>query len=175
MLTDDIGQLVELSTRSYLPTGPIWRHVVAEFATCFRPGCDAPSTEGDLDHREAWPLGPTDTTNLWPGCRTDHRTKHAPGFGVEQADDGSYVLRTAAGFRHPIPRMTHPASDDFSWPETEPDGFQFGAAELRDAIAGMRDWVELVRPRLPEQLWEIELDEGLTDEEWAALYGRRIA
>jgi len=171
MLTDPAGHLVELSTRSYQPTGPIWRHVVAEHSTCFRPACDAPSTEGDLDHRVAWPLGPTDTTNLWPGCRTDHRTKHAPGFSIEQAPDGGYVLRTAAGFRHAIPRTTHPVSDDFSWPDLEVDGFQMGATELREAVAGLRDWAELMRPRAPEQCWEADFDEALLDEEWLALYG----
>ena len=175
MLTDEAGHLVELSTKSYQPTGPIWQHVVAEHATCFRPGCDAPSTEGDLDHRVAWPLGATDTENLWPGCRTDHRTKHAPGFAIEQAADGGYVLRTAAGFSHPIPRSTQPFSDDFSWPDLEPDGFQFGAAELRQAIEGLRDWSDLVRPRSPEHHWEDDFDEALTEEEWDALYGRRVA
>jgi hypothetical protein len=175
MLTDEVGHLVVLSTKSYQPTGPIWAHVVAEHATCFRPGCDAPSTEGDLDHRVAWPLGPTDTENLWPGCRTDHRTKHAPGFSVEQAADGSYVLRTAAGFAHPIARTEHPVSDDFSWPDLEPDGFQFGAAELREAIDGLRDWSELTRPRSPVDHWEDDFDEGLTESEWDALYGRRAS
>ncbi|HEX2892469.1 MAG TPA: HNH endonuclease signature motif containing protein [Marmoricola sp.] len=174
MLTDEAGHVVELSTRSYQPTGPIWRHVVAEHSTCFRPGCDAPSTQGDLDHRIAWPLGPTDTGNLWPGCRTDHRTKHAPGFSIEQAEDGSYCLRTAAGFSHPIPRSTHPFSDDFSWPDLA-DGFQFGAAELRQAIEGMRDWSDLMRPRSPEIHWEDDFDEALTEQEWDALYGRRVA
>jgi hypothetical protein len=144
--------------------------VVAEHATCFRPACDAPSTEVDLDHRVAWPIGPTDPTNLWPGCRTDHRTKHAPGFGIEQAPDGSYLLRTAAGFRHPIARETHPVSDDITWPDLDVDGFQFSATELRDAIAGLRDWSELNRPRSPEQLWEADFDEGLTEEEWTAVY-----
>ncbi len=65
-------------------------------------GAMPPRPRCDLDHRVAWPLGPTDTENLWPGCRTDHRCKHAAGFAVEQAADGSYVLRTAAGFRHSI-------------------------------------------------------------------------
>jgi hypothetical protein len=175
MLTDEAGHLVELSTRSYQPTGPIWQHVVTEHATCFRRGCDAPSTEGDLDHRVAWPLGATDTANLWPGCRTDHRTKHAPGFAIEQAADGGYVLRTAAGFAHPIARTTHPFSDDFSWPDLEPDGFQFGAAEFREAVEGLRDWSELMRRRSPETHWEDDFDEALTEEEWDALYGRRVA
>jgi hypothetical protein len=175
MLTDPVGHLVELSTKSYQPTGPIWRHVVAEHPTCFRPGCDSPSTEGDLDHRKEWPFGATDTENLWPGCRTDHRTKHAPGFSVEQAPDGSYVLRTAAGFRHPIARPTHPVSEQFSWPGLEPDGFQFSATELCDAIAGMKEYAELERMPSPELLWEADFDEGLTESEWAAVWGSRPA
>ena len=170
MLTDETGRLVELSTESYQPTAPIWRHVVAEHSACYRPGCDAPSTEDDLDHRIAWPIGPTDTENLWPGCRTDHRTKHAPGFSIEQADNGGYVLRTAAGFSHPVEPTTHPVSDDFSWPDADVEGFQFSATELRDAIEGLRDWAELKRPRSPEQLWEVDFDEGLTEDEWGAVY-----
>jgi hypothetical protein len=180
MLTDEVGHLVTLSTRcrstrGYQPTGPIWEHVVAEHSVCFRPGCDAPSTECDLDHRVAWPFGPTDTENLWPGCRTDHRTKHAPGFSVERAPDGSYVLRTAAGFRHPIPVTTHPVSDDFSWPEVDPDGFQFGATELRQTLEVFQQWSELSRTRKPEVLWEADFDDGLTESEWAAVWGSRPA
>ena len=175
MLTDEAGHLLELSTRSYQPTGPIWRHVVAEHSTCFRPGCDAPSTEGDLDHRVAWPFGPTDTENLWPGCRTDHRTKHAPGFSVEQTENGRYVLRTAAGFRHPIPVASHPVSDDFSWPEVDADGFQFGATELRQALEVFQQWSELSRARKPEQYWEADFDDGLTEEEWRAIHIGAVA
>lgn len=158
MLTDPVGHLVEHSTRVYRPTGPIWRRVVAEHATCFRPGCDAPSTEGDLDHRVAWPLGPTDTTNLMPGCRTDHRAKHAPGFNIEQTGNGSYALSTAAGFRHPIRSTTHPASDDFTVPELEPeeevDGFQFSATELLEAIEYLREADYDRHPFPVEVMWE---------------------
>jgi hypothetical protein len=174
MLTDEAGQLVELSTESYRPTGPIWRQVVAEQSTCFRPGCDAPSTEGDLDHRVAWPLGPTDVANLWPGCRTDHRAKHAPGFSIEQAADGSYVLRTAAGFRHRIEPTSHPVSDGFSWPVTD-DDFQFSATELRQVIESLRELDELDRVPTPEELWEEGFDDGLTEEQYAAVHAHAAA
>lgn len=36
---------------------------------------------------------------LHPACKTDHKAKHAPGFGIEQCPDGSWVLVTKAGFR----------------------------------------------------------------------------
>lgn len=88
--------------------------------------------------------------------------------------DGSYRLRTAVGFSHAISRSTHPFSEDFSWPDVA-DDFQFGAAELREAIEGMRDWSELMRPRSPEIHWEDDFDEALAEQEWEALYGRRVA
>jgi hypothetical protein len=90
-------------------------------------------------------------------------------------EPGSYLLLTAAGFAHPIPRPTPPFSDDFSWPDVEPGGLRFGGAELREAIEGMRDWSDLMRPRSPEIHWEDHFDEGLTAEEWDALHRRRVA
>jgi hypothetical protein len=77
MLTDTAGDLAALSTHSYRPTGPIWRHVVAGQPTCAHPGCDRPSTECELDHLTEWPAGPTSTENLQPLCRRHHKTKHA--------------------------------------------------------------------------------------------------
>jgi hypothetical protein len=77
MLTDPAGDMVALSTKSYQPTGPIWRYVVAERPTCSHPGCDRPSVECELDHITEWPLGPTSTENLQPLCRRHHKAKHA--------------------------------------------------------------------------------------------------
>jgi 5-methylcytosine-specific restriction endonuclease McrA len=77
MLTDPEGRFVSLSTKSYRPTDPIWRHVVAEQPTCAHPGCDRPSVECELDHIVEWPLGETSTTNLQPLCRRHHKAKHA--------------------------------------------------------------------------------------------------
>ncbi len=100
MLTDPAGEMVELSTTSYRPTAPIWRHVVAAYSTCFHPTCTVPATEAELDHRVAWPEGQTSTSQLWPACKSGHKAKHAAGFRIEQDETGSYVLVTRAGFRH---------------------------------------------------------------------------
>jgi hypothetical protein len=172
MLVDESGQLVELSTNSYQPTGPIWRHVVAEHATCFRPGCDAPSTESDLDHRIAWPGGPTAPANLWPGCRTDHRAKHAPGFSIEQDADGAYVLCTAAGLRHRIEPTTHPVVEDWTMPELPAEHFQFTATELVEALEDLRHRRACARPRTPELFWEEGFDDALTEQEYDAIHLR---
>jgi hypothetical protein len=173
MLTDEAGQMLELSTKSYQPTDAIWRQVVAEQSVCFRPACDAPATQVDLDHRVRWPEGATEPGNLGPGCRTDHRAKHAPGFSIELGPDGGFVLRTAAGFRHPIEPTTHPTSDDFSFPEIE--DFQYGADELRSAMAGMQEYDELMRPRSPELFWEEDFDEALSEAEWRAAFWPDVA
>jgi hypothetical protein len=77
MLTDPAGDLVALSTRSYQPTGVIWRYVVAEQPTCSHPACDRPAVECELDHVNEWPDGETSTLNLQPLCRRHHKAKHA--------------------------------------------------------------------------------------------------
>lgn len=97
LLTDPAGGAVELSTTSYQPTEAIWRRVVAERPRCYRPGCDRPAVECELDHRIPWPEGATSTTNLQPACKRDHKAKHAPGFAVSPT-----TFRTPAGFKHPI-------------------------------------------------------------------------
>ena len=162
MLTDPAGRMVELSTTSYQPTKPIWSWVVAEHGSCFRPGCDTPATQAELDHRVAWPDGPTDIENLWPGCKTDHKAKHAPGFTIEQVNGGSYVLRTPAGFRHHIARPEHPASEQFDTSLDDPE-IQFSATELLEAIAYLRELDTDERPTDLAQMWEVGFDDALAD------------
>jgi hypothetical protein len=77
LLTDANEEPVSLSTKSYAPTPPIWRSVVATQPTCSHVGCDLPAVECELDHDEPWPTGPTSTENLQPRCRRHHRLKHA--------------------------------------------------------------------------------------------------
>jgi len=162
MLTDPAGRMTELSTASYQPTQPIWSWVVAEHSTCFRPGCDSPATEVEIDHRIRWPEGRTATTNLWPGCKADHKAKHAPGFAVEQRADGSFQLRTPTGFRHPILRPEHPASEVFE-DVAAPEGFQCSATEIVEAIAYLRELDHEQRPTDLTQLWEVGFDEALDE------------
>ena len=157
MLTDDAGQLVGLSTRSYTPTAPIWRQVVAEQTSCYRPHCDRPATECELDHRTPWPLGPTSTGNLQPACKSDHKAKHSPGFSIEQTESGSLVLQTAAGFRHPAHPTEQPASGD--WPEV-PE-IQFTATELVLALHQIQDRHDIHEAEREALEWEHTLDHSL--------------
>lgn len=157
MLTDDAGQPVALSTRSYTPTAPIWRHVVAEQPTCFRPHCDRPATECELDHRDPWPHGQTSTTNLQPACKTDHKAKHSRGFAIEQTETGSFELRTPAGFRHQADPAGQPVSE--AWPEI-PE-IQFTATELVHAIQELRDRRDIREAEAASLEWEHTLDASL--------------
>ena len=109
------GSVLERSTASYRPTRPIWLDVVARDGTCFRANCGTPSTNCELDHKVPYPHGATSTVNLHAACRTDHKAKHARGFGLGTGEDGSATFHTGAGFVHHIPPTEHPTGDDAAW------------------------------------------------------------
>lgn len=151
MLTDEHGQMSELSTKSYQPTAPIWRHVVADQTSCFRPGCDRPATDCELDHRRRWPEGPTSTGNLWPACKTDHNAKHASGFSIQMLKDGQFALTTPTGFIHEVNASEHPVSQE--WPDLPgTTDFQFSITEFRQALSRIRS-ERTLQPDLVD-LWE---------------------
>ena len=154
MLTDPAGQMVELSTTSYRPTAPIWRHVTAQWGSCFEPACHAPATQVELDHRIPWPRGETRTGNLWPACKRGHTAKHTPGFGIEQNPDGSFALRTRAGFTHPVTPPAQPASD--AWPDVpeQDEPIQFCATELIEALTEIRNRRDQEIAQDHELAWE---------------------
>jgi hypothetical protein len=97
LLTDDGGRFVELSTRSYRPTPPIWRSEVARQRTCVWPGCNQPAVRVEDDHRIPYPAGATSTENLDPLCHRHHMMKHSEGVSVRRESDGTYVVRTRRG------------------------------------------------------------------------------
>lgn len=154
MLTDAHGAMRELSTRAYRPTMAIWRQVVARDRTCYRRNCDKPATGCELDHRVPWPKGATSTANLGPGCKPDHKGKHAPGFGLVQNPDQTLTLTTRAGFAHTTELVQHPIAD---WPAEALFETQFSATEILDAIRYLRFEQQAIDAAGPD------LDE---DEQW---------
>ncbi len=132
MLTDPARECVELSTKSYKPTGPIWRQVVAQANACFGPVCTRPATESETDHQVAYPEGETSTENLGPGCKTHHTGKHSPGFGLGRGPDGQLRFTTRAGFAHPVEAFEQPVED--GWGPAEMWESEFTPAEVRDAL-----------------------------------------
>ncbi|MGJ9411873.1 HNH endonuclease signature motif containing protein [Aeromicrobium sp. CF4.19] len=72
---------------------------------CRAPGCRVPAERCDLDHREPWPSGATNASNIWALCRRHHTLK---GHQVLQwvLPDG----RTApAGSTEHLPRPPDPS------------------------------------------------------------------
>jgi hypothetical protein len=60
---------------------------------CRFVGCTRPAAYCDLDHTVAWEDGGgTDDCNLAYLCKAHHRLKHASGWTVTQAGDGSGTL-----------------------------------------------------------------------------------
>lgn len=161
MLVDPAGAMVELSTKSYAPTPPIWRHVVAQWGGCFRPGCDQPATTSETDHRVPFPRGATSTTNLWPACEEDHKAKHAPGFSISQDPvTGSYVLRTPAGFAHELPMPAQPVCE---WEVDLPEAIQISGSELLHALHHVVQYRESDLPCDPALEWEVGPDDEVSN------------
>ena len=155
MLTDPAGHMVDLSTTGYQPTKAIWEQVVAEHGVCFRPRCDTPATESEIDHRVAWPAGATSPGNLWPGCKRDHKAKHAPGFTIRQTETGSFALVTLAGFAHVIDATEHPVDNDW----VDPTGIYSMQRLICGGLADVQEQRDDFRPRQ----WEVEWEHDLGD------------
>jgi hypothetical protein len=136
MLTDPARRMTELSTKSYHPTPPIWREMVARYNTCYRRNCDRPATTSEGDHLEKWPRGATSSTNLGPACKPDHKGKHSRGFSLENNGNGSVTLRTRAGFSHTTDPVEQPSTSH--WPDAEIFENQYTATELLDAVRYLR-------------------------------------
>jgi hypothetical protein len=77
LLTDPrSGRFDELSVDTHDPPQDMVDHVVARDRHCRRGlGCRMPANRCDVDHRVAFPRGPTAASNLDSGCRPDHEIK----------------------------------------------------------------------------------------------------
>ena len=123
---------------------------MADYGVCFRPQCDAPAAESELDHRVRWPEGKTTPSNSGRGCRRDHKAKHAPGFRIVQTDSGSFAILTPAGFTHEIDRTSHPVEQEW----VDPTGIQHSAAELLEGLTYVKEIHDDFRPRRWDLEWE---------------------
>ena len=74
----------------------IWLALV--HGRCTRPGCDRLAVGADLDHRIEWQHGgATDTDNLCPACRGDHRLRHSTWFRQHKNPDDTVTWRSPTG------------------------------------------------------------------------------
>jgi hypothetical protein len=89
IVTDPVGQVLDVGRTSYEPTAAIRRHVTFRDPTCRFPGCGRRAKNCELDHVIDWDLGgPTADWNLAPLCPRHHHLKHETGWSIERTDDG---------------------------------------------------------------------------------------
>lgn len=75
---------------------------------CIGPGCSVPATQCDLEHRAAWPLGPTGPDNLAPVSRHCHRAKQAGWRYVRGPDGGTTWYPPRSGRSYLVPPEAPP-------------------------------------------------------------------
>ncbi|NDI49214.1 HNH endonuclease signature motif containing protein [Goekera deserti] len=109
-------------TPGYRPHAALERFVHLRDRRCRFPGCRARPVSCDGHHIEAWPAGPTSSSNLCSLCRHHHRLVHqAPGWRLRALDghgtlvwsmpDGTELTTQPPRFGtdDDLPRITQPA------------------------------------------------------------------
>lgn len=81
----------------YVPRPGLRRLVQTRDGTCRMWGCTRPAVQCDLDHAQAWPLGPTSSRNLGSLCRRHHRLKQHPRWGYELDAEGRATWTAPGG------------------------------------------------------------------------------
>jgi hypothetical protein len=90
IVTDPIGQVLDIGRKSYEPTAAITDHVTHRDPTCRFPVCNRRARTCELDHVIAWAdLGPTADWNLIPLCPRHHHLKHEAGWRIKRSDNGT--------------------------------------------------------------------------------------
>jgi hypothetical protein len=86
------GMPIADGTTRRRPTASQTRKVRARNRTCVAPGCRMPVVDCDIDHTRAWAeTGVTDSADLAPLCRHDHRLRHQTGWTYQRLDDGDHL------------------------------------------------------------------------------------
>ncbi|ADT97155.1 HNH endonuclease signature motif containing protein [Mycolicibacterium gilvum] len=96
----------------YVPSAKLADFVRCRDMTCRFPGCEVAAYSCDLDHTIAYPVGPTQASNLACLCRKHHLLKTFWGWRDVQYPDGT-VLWTSPGGQtfttHPGSRVLFPS------------------------------------------------------------------
>ncbi len=124
LLTDpQSGVLLDHGRTTYTPPAGLADFVRARDVVCRFCTCGQPAARADLDHTVAYADGgSTSDRNLYAGCRHHHRGKtHAPGWHVDQHDDGRITWTTPTGHSytsHPHDYRPDPHAPSAPTPET---------------------------------------------------------
>lgn len=96
----------------YTPSAKLSDFVRCRDMTCRFPGCDVEAYRCDLDHTIAYPVGPTQASNLACLCRKHHLLKTFWGWRDVQSPDGTVVWTSPSGQQfttYPGSRVLFPA------------------------------------------------------------------
>ena len=99
VVTDpDTGQPVGVGVTRRRPTAQQKRIIRAHSPHCVMGGCRISAVHADLDHTIDWAKGgPTETFNLDPTCRHDHRIKHQCGWTYTRLPNGHHQWTSRLG------------------------------------------------------------------------------
>ena len=113
LLTDENGNLVDVSADTYRPPINMARLVEAQHPRCVFPCCNRRAVDSDLDHIIPWgtPGGDTTPDNLEPLCDRHHHLKHETNWHVQRLPDGTTRWTSPTGHTydrppHELPRDT---------------------------------------------------------------------
>ncbi|MPZ63431.1 MAG: DUF222 domain-containing protein, partial [Propionibacteriales bacterium] len=130
LLTDEVGNLLDLSTRSYQPTAALVRAIVARDRTCVAPGCTTNAQIGETDHTLRYSQGgSTSYANTGRPCQSHHKAKESPGFELSQPTPRVFKWRYPSAHTYTSRPDPHPVA-------TWPDHWQqpASATQLQDAL-----------------------------------------
>jgi hypothetical protein len=105
LVTDEHGNLVDVSARTYRPPINMARLVQAQHPRCVFPGCNRRAVTCELDHIRPWgtPGGDTEPENLEPLCGRHHHLKHEASWHVERLPDGTTRWTSPTGHTYDRP------------------------------------------------------------------------
>ena len=88
LVTDEHGNLADISSNTYRPPAGMARYVEARDATCCHPTCRRVAVSCDLDHTVDWQHGGTTSpANLMPLCSRHHHLKHNGGWQLRRLEN----------------------------------------------------------------------------------------
>jgi hypothetical protein len=99
VVTDpDTNQPVGVGVTRRRPTAQQQRIIRAHSPHCVMGGCRIHAIHADLDHTIDWAQGgPTETFNMDPTCRHDHRIKHQAGWTYTRLPNGHHQWTSRLG------------------------------------------------------------------------------
>lgn len=126
-----IGETPARAEPQYRPGTALDEFIRMRDLTCRFPNCDVPAHSCDIDHRIAWPGGPTHPSNLRAICRRHHllRTFQGGEHGWRdvQLPDGTIIWTSPTGHTYttvPGSRLWFPSWDTTTAPLPDEPQFQ---------------------------------------------------